>query len=168
MPKFRDPKTGYVTELHPSQTSSIQILREARFVEVVEDDAPAAEKPEADDLTQFPGIGREVQDALRNAGLGSIQQLAEASDEELLAIPGIGDGTLARLRAALDKFQEPQEPEATVETAPESPPDEPQQPEGEGEEDGAPDEPQEPQEPEAATEPTPEPKKAPARRRARK
>ena len=39
---------------------------------------------------------------LQEAGYSSLEELAQATDEELLAVPGIGQGRLAVIRAATE------------------------------------------------------------------
>jgi predicted flap endonuclease-1-like 5' DNA nuclease len=49
----------------------------------------------------LPGVGPEIAAALRNAGYGSVAAVAAATDEDLLAIAGIGGGRLRTIREAL-------------------------------------------------------------------
>lgn len=49
----------------------------------------------------LPGIGQKVTSALTDAGYASRAALMRATDDELLAIKGIGRATLAKIRAAL-------------------------------------------------------------------
>jgi predicted flap endonuclease-1-like 5' DNA nuclease len=53
------------------------------------------------ELVQIEGISTEIAQALRSAGLETRDELDAASDEELLAISGIGEGRLAMIREAL-------------------------------------------------------------------
>ncbi len=45
------------------------------------------------------GIPRPVADRLMDAGFGIAREIRAASDEELLAVQGIGPGMVAKLRA---------------------------------------------------------------------
>ncbi len=45
------------------------------------------------------GIPRPVADRLMDAGFGIAREIRAASDEELLAVQGIGKGMVAKLRA---------------------------------------------------------------------
>jgi predicted flap endonuclease-1-like 5' DNA nuclease len=49
----------------------------------------------------LPGVGPEIAAALRNAGYKSVAAVAAATDEDLLAIAGIGGGRLRTIREAL-------------------------------------------------------------------
>jgi len=64
-----------------------------------------AKKPRPPAVTKqdLPGIGNEIADALRNAGFDSVEKIKQASDEQLLAISGIGKGRLETIRAALSE-----------------------------------------------------------------
>lgn len=48
-----------------------------------------------------PAIPENIHNILINAGYNTPEKLREASDEELLALPGIGKSTLTRIRKAL-------------------------------------------------------------------
>jgi len=58
-------------------------------------------RPQKQTKQDLPGIGNEIADALRNAGFDSVEKIRQASDEQLLAISGIGKGRLETIRAAL-------------------------------------------------------------------
>lgn len=49
-------------------------------------------------LAQLPGVGELVQGRLEEAGITTVQELAERSLEELMEIPGIGEKTAERLK----------------------------------------------------------------------
>lgn len=51
---------------------------------------------------QLPGIGKEITTALENAGFKTAADIAAASDEDLLAVSGIGHGRLQTIREALE------------------------------------------------------------------
>ena len=57
-------------------------------------------------LHDIPGLGPEKAKALMRA-FGSVAAVRRASNEELLAVPGIGPGLAERIRGALDSGQEP-------------------------------------------------------------
>jgi DNA-directed RNA polymerase alpha subunit len=52
--------------------------------------------------TSIRGIDDQIARALRQAGINTIEKIKQASDEELLAISGIGAARLAEIRAALE------------------------------------------------------------------
>lgn len=57
--------------------------------------------PDDPTLTEIKGIGAEIERALINAGYDTKDKLREASDDELLKIPGIGVATLKEIRSQL-------------------------------------------------------------------
>lgn len=66
------------------------------------DSAGASESAlsEADAIAErFPEIPQSVLDALEAAGFGGREAIDAASDDELLAVEGVGPATLAKLRA---------------------------------------------------------------------
>ncbi len=74
--------------------------------------AMPAEPQEGEPVSVLVGLGAKNEERLREAGFESIQQLAEASAEELTAIPGIGDKTAEKLISAAREHR----PEETNET----------------------------------------------------
>ncbi|HET7318765.1 MAG TPA: helix-hairpin-helix domain-containing protein, partial [Nitrospirota bacterium] len=68
------------------------------------DSAPAAP---ADGLTAIEGVGEKTAEALREAGYDTVEKIAAMSDEEILAVPGIGAKTAQKIllsaRALLGK-----------------------------------------------------------------
>lgn len=82
----------------------------------------AAPEPEAEPLSDLRGVGEKMQARLQESGIGSIQDLASKSLEELSEIPGIGPKTAEKLLAAAHAaraiaeategdVEEPREPE---------------------------------------------------------
>ena len=60
------------------------------------DAADETSKAAVDDL--FAGVSSKIQSALDEAGYSAVESIAKATDEELLAIPGLGKKTLEKLR----------------------------------------------------------------------
>ena len=60
---------------------------------------PICEKEKS--LSGFPKMSAPARRALENAGIRSLEQLAERTEAELLALHGMGPGTIPILRAAL-------------------------------------------------------------------
>lgn len=58
---------------------------------------------DSEELEGFGGLTKKDADALKAEGYDSPQDLADASDEELLAVNGIAEGKLKKLRSALDE-----------------------------------------------------------------
>ena len=58
-----------------------------------------------DPLTEILGISKEIAQALRQAGLGSLPELARASDEKLLSVSGIGPARLQQIRSQLEVIE---------------------------------------------------------------
>ncbi len=55
-------------------------------------------------LDQLPGCGEATQTRLREAGVETLEQLAEMSLDELTAIPGIGEKTARRLKEGAEEM----------------------------------------------------------------
>jgi N utilization substance protein A len=59
------------------------------------------------DLTDIDGVGEKTADQLRTAGYDTVEKIAAMSDEEILAVPGIGEKTAQKIllsaRALLGK-----------------------------------------------------------------
>lgn len=64
---------------------------------------PEGYKPEVqeDELLSVEGIGEETAADLRRRGIETKDDLRDASDEDLLEVPGIGKGRLKEIRASL-------------------------------------------------------------------
>jgi len=58
---------------------------------------------ECDDFTAISGIGREIDQALHSAGFDTFADLDAAPDVALLAIPGLGQSLLGKIRAFLQE-----------------------------------------------------------------
>tara|TARA_Y100001968_G_C18728040_1_gene423161 strand:+ start:77 stop:343 length:267 start_codon:yes stop_codon:yes gene_type:complete len=56
-----------------------------------------------ENLTSIPGIGTKNCNNFYEAGFMTPESIISASDEELLAIPGVGISFVKRLRKGLDK-----------------------------------------------------------------
>lgn len=59
------------------------------------------ESEEKDELLSVDGIGEETAADLRRRGIETKDDLAAASDEDLLEVPSIGPGRLKKIRASL-------------------------------------------------------------------
>jgi len=62
---------------------------------------PQPPTPTQDDFTAIPYVGKEIAQALRNAGLTTFDDLVKASDLTLLDIPHIHTSTLNKIRTYL-------------------------------------------------------------------
>lgn len=85
-PGFRDLAAKYVEE--PKEKKKAPVEKTPPVDGDEETDGPLP--------TGFPG-----RSALLSAGLDSLAKVREASDEDLLGIPGVADATLAAIREAL-------------------------------------------------------------------
>ena len=76
-----------------------KMAEENEAVETMEAEAAAAEA-EAEDaggLTRIEGVGQKTADLFRQAGYDTIEKIAAMTDEEILAVPGIGDKTAQKI-----------------------------------------------------------------------
>lgn len=92
---------GREVEVHPNAQSTQAILFNGGFRPVVEapaDPAPVVPARPANTL----GLGPAVTEALQEAGLWTVDDVRQASDDALLAVRGIGPKTLAAIRQELD------------------------------------------------------------------
>ncbi len=107
-------------------------------------------------LSQLKGVGAAVEERLKAGGITTVQQLAQATPEQLTAIKGVGEKTAQKLidvaKAALETASAPAAAPAAPEIAPEPPAPAPEP----SEEPPAPEPPPEP----PAGESTPEPEAA--------
>jgi len=66
-----------------------------------------AEVKAVSDITNIEGVGQKTADQLREAGYDTIEKIASMSDEDILAVPGIGEKTAQKIllsaRALLNK-----------------------------------------------------------------
>jgi N utilization substance protein A len=65
---------------------------EAHAAEAAESDAP-----EGTDLMSIEGVGPKTAEQLKQAGYDTIEKIAAMSDEEILAVPGIGEKTAQKI-----------------------------------------------------------------------
>ena len=94
-----------------------------------ESDADAELEAEDDgpqELEDISGVGASKADALREAGYESIEDVMEASQDELAEVDGIGNALAARIKADVGDLEVTEETEAEIEdeAAPEAEPDE--------------------------------------------
>jgi len=78
-------------EVPAESTGTQKLLRRAGFTQVVEEKQP---EPEKDD-GEFAVFSPKLAELLTEAGYETLDELREADDDELTAIDGIGDATLA-------------------------------------------------------------------------
>ena len=105
MPKYRNPETGERRELGIGglMVEARRLEREG-WVLIRPSGFDPWPEPSRDDFTIIPGISSEIDEALHAAGYQRFEDLANASDEDLLDLPGIGDGRLARLRRVVGEL----------------------------------------------------------------
>ncbi|MFQ5663102.1 MAG: transcription termination factor NusA [Terriglobia bacterium] len=74
-------------------------------------------------LEELSGIGEKTREKLRGHGIGSIEELAAMTPEQLMEIPGIGEKMLQKIAAAVKQHFEPEAPapEPTLVPAAETP-----------------------------------------------
>jgi predicted flap endonuclease-1-like 5' DNA nuclease len=65
--------------------------------ETVAAETMEAEAKAASDLTNIEGVGAKTAEALRQSGYDTIEKIAAMSDEEILAVPGIGEKTASKI-----------------------------------------------------------------------
>ncbi len=64
------------------------------------------EPPPIGRKTTLPGVGPEIAQALYHAGYTTLDAIAAATEEDLLAISGIGPGRLKQIREALSALKD--------------------------------------------------------------
>lgn len=89
---------GRSVRVQPEQLGTQRILRKAGFKPLDEDEpAPPGDEAGLDGLA----ITRQAAAALEAAGFGTLAALRQATDEDLLAVRGIGQKTLEAIRNGL-------------------------------------------------------------------
>ena len=86
----------YTKGEHDLPASIAGALVAAGRAELIEPDAPTGAK------RKLPGVDEKIANALWQAGYKTLQAIADASDDELLAVSGIGKARIAQIREALD------------------------------------------------------------------
>ncbi|MEE9519750.1 MAG: helix-hairpin-helix domain-containing protein, partial [bacterium] len=72
-------------------------------------------------IEQIPGVGGKTAELLREAGFSSVEAVASAALEELMAVPGIGKKKAESLRtAAIDVLEEASQSDSTSVVSPEA------------------------------------------------
>ena len=79
-----------------------RVLIEGGYAERVEKAESLPQEAAQGDFTQIPYISAEIAAVLRGAGYETFEDLAEASDEELLALPSLAKGRLKAIREFLE------------------------------------------------------------------
>ena len=88
---------------------------------VVDEEDDVADEPGVDDeeviedLTDISGVGQAKADALREAGVETVADIQELTQEELADIEGIGNALAARIKADVGGLEVAEETEAEVE-----------------------------------------------------
>ncbi|MFB6219411.1 MAG: 50S ribosomal protein L32e [Halobacteriaceae archaeon] len=102
---------------------------EAEAEEAAAEGADGAEEPALpEELTEISGVSEGRAEALRDAGFGSVEQVAGASQDDLTEVEGIGTALAARIKADVGDIEveetagevEEAEPEAEAEEAAET------------------------------------------------
>jgi predicted flap endonuclease-1-like 5' DNA nuclease len=73
---------------------------ETEAAETMEAQAAAAaegDEPAGSSLTSIEGVGPKTAEQLRQAGYDTVEKIAAMSDEEILAVPGIGEKTAQKI-----------------------------------------------------------------------
>jgi len=100
--QYKKKSTGKVLEVAETDKAKQRILERSGWLRVpvtVTPDPPPTPTPvvETDDLpADFP-----QREALTAAGFGALLLVTQATDDELLAIEGIGKATVEKIRAAV-------------------------------------------------------------------
>ncbi|ELZ08612.1 50S ribosomal protein L32e [Halovivax asiaticus JCM 14624] len=80
------------------------------------DDAEAAvEEGTPESLAEISGVGASKADALREAGFESVDDVKEASQDDLAAVEGVGMALAARIKADVGDLEVDEETEAEIE-----------------------------------------------------
>lgn len=88
----------------PLHTETYRLCALADLMKAVAEAIGASRQDVSEDertLEDIDGIGPELADNLREVGLQSPGDLRQASDGELLAVDGVGEGKLKKIRANL-------------------------------------------------------------------
>lgn len=100
--RYRNPKTGAEQKVGAWEVARRKMLEQAGWVKVErpdpEETPPTAPDTPCDPLAAIPYINNELAQALNQAGFWTFASLVQASDAELLAVPGIGPGRLRAIR----------------------------------------------------------------------
>jgi N utilization substance protein A len=86
------------------QMNQLEPQPEAAEGPEVETVSPAGEPESGVRLDQLPGCGEVTQARLEEAGIRTVEKLAEIPLDELMAIPGIGEKTARRLKSGAQKM----------------------------------------------------------------
>ena len=102
---YTHPKYTHAQEVDPRETVRMRLLERAGWS--AQSDAPAAppvpepEAPAIGPVTVHEVFDPKLADLLDDAGYWALDKLRSASDDDLLAISGIGQAKLAHIREVL-------------------------------------------------------------------
>ncbi|MFC3958689.1 50S ribosomal protein L32e [Halovivax cerinus] len=88
---------------------------EPEDVEETVDDDPSADADGPSSLGEISGVGESKADALREAGYESVDDVREASQDDLAAVDGVGMALAARIKADVGDLEVDAETEAEIE-----------------------------------------------------
>ncbi|MDJ1431493.1 50S ribosomal protein L32e [Halostagnicola sp. A-GB9-2] len=88
---------------------------ETEDVETESEPEVAEESDEPEDLESISGVGASKADALREAGFESIEDVKEASQDDLADTEGVGNALAARIKADVGDLEVTEETEAEIE-----------------------------------------------------
>lgn len=89
---------GWEIDIKSEEEKKQEILQQMSRME-----EPAAET-DSTSLESISGIGEATKNRLAEAGIASVEQLASASLEELVAVPGVGEKTAQKLKASAEEL----------------------------------------------------------------
>ena len=96
IPMEQARRLGLVKDEQPGELGRTGVSNVERHVAKMSTADTAIE--EGNELESMPGINSELAEALTNAGIDSLEKLDKASDDDLLAISGIGPAKLKAIR----------------------------------------------------------------------
>ncbi len=102
MPTYKNPETGARKVLGGSNVpQKARGLESQGWVLVKPRGYNPWPQPVRDDFALLEGVSEDIAEALHDAGYARFDDLAAASDDDLLAVSGIGPGRLEKVRRGL-------------------------------------------------------------------